>query len=183
METRRTEQRGMLILGALLLAVGVLALAGRGLGINAFEVGWPLFVIVPGLLLLALATGIGGPAGAVLAAPAGIVTMTGIVLAIQAATGLWATWAYAWALVAPGGVGVGLLAYGIVTGQRELIRAGLPLLGVGLGLFLAFGIFFEGVLGLNGTAVVGAETLLAGGLVILGLVILLGGLVGRRPVS
>ena len=55
METRSTEQRGMLVLGALLLVVGVLALAGRGLGVDAFELGWPLFVIGPGLLLFALA--------------------------------------------------------------------------------------------------------------------------------
>jgi hypothetical protein len=181
METRPTEQRGMLVLGGLLLVVGVLALAGRGLGIDSFELGWPLFVIVPGLLLFALAVTARGPAGAALAVPAGIVTMVGIVLAVQNATDLWATWAYAWALVAPGGVGLGLLAYGLVTGQRESARAGLPILGVGLGLFLGFGLFFEGVLGLNGSAIVGAESLLAGGLVVLGLVLLAGGLLNRRP--
>ncbi len=181
METRSTEQRGMLVLGGLLLVVGVLALAGRGLGVDAFELGWPLFVIVPGLFLFALAVTARGPAGAALAVPAGIVTMVGIVLAVQNATDLWATWAYAWALVAPGGVGLGLVAYGLVTGHRESVRAGLPILGVGLGLFLGFGIFFEGVLGLNGSAIVGAESLLAGGLVVLGLVLLAGGLLNRRP--
>ena len=181
METPPTEQRGMLVLGGLLVVVGVLALAGRGLGVDAFGLGWPLFVIVPGLLLFALAVMARGPAGAALAVPAGIVTMVGIVLAVQNATDLWATWAYAWALVAPGGVGLGLLAYGFATGHRDSVRAGLPILGVGLGLFLGFGIFFEGVLGLNGTAIVGAESLLAGGLVVLGLVLLAGGLLNRRP--
>jgi hypothetical protein len=181
METRPTEQRGMLVLGGLLLVVGALALAGRGLGVDAFELGWPLFVIVPGLLLFALAVTARGPAGAALAVPAGIVTMVGIVLAVQNATGLWATWAYAWALVAPGGIGLGLLAYGFVTGHRESVRAGLPIFGVGLGLFLGFGLFFEGVLGLNGSAFVGADSLLAGGLVVLGLVLLAGGLLNRRP--
>lgn len=181
METRPSEQRGMVVLGGLLLVVGILALAGRGVGIDVLELGWPLFVITPGILLLALAVSAGGAAGSAIAVPGGIVTMVGIVLAVQNATGLWATWAYAWALVAPGGVGLGLIVYGLLTGQRELVRAGLPIFGVGLGLFLGFGLFFEGVLGLNGTAVVGAETLLAGGLVVLGLVILAGGLLGRRP--
>jgi len=181
METRPAEQRGMIVLGGLLVVVGILALAGRALGYDAFGLGWPLFVIAPGLLLFALAVSAHGTAGSAIAVPAGIVTMVGIVLAVQNATGLWATWAYAWALVAPGGVGIGLLAYGLVTGQRESVRAGLPILGVGLGLFLGFGLFFEGVLGLNGTAIVGAETLLAGGLVVLGLVLLAGGVLGSRP--
>jgi len=181
METRPAEQRGMMVLGLLLLVVGVLALAGRSLGFDAFGLGWPLVVIVPGLVLFAVAVSTRGTAGSAIAVPAGIVTMVGIVLAVQNATDLWATWAYAWALVAPGGVGIGLLAYGLVTGERESVRVGLPIFGVGLALFLGFGLFFEGVLGLNGTAIVGAETLLAGGLVVLGLVLLAGGFLGRRP--
>lgn len=180
MDTRRMDQRGMLVLGGLILIVGVLALVGQALNIDAFELGWPLLVLVPGLLLFAFAVGVGGPAGSALAVPAGIVTMVGVVLAFQNATDLYATWAYAWALVAPGGVGVGLLAYGVVTGQRDIARAGLPILGVGLALFLGFGLFFEGVLGLNGAAIAGAETVLAGGIVVLGLVLLAGGLLGRR---
>jgi len=180
METRPLDQRGMMILGGLLLVVGVLALAGQGLGFDAFEIGWPLFVIVPGLLMFALAVGARGAAGSAIAVPAGIVTMVGIVLAVQNATDLWATWAYAWALVAPGGVGIGLIVYGLVTGQREFARAGLPIFGVGLALFLGFGLFFEGVLGLNGVAIAGAESLLAAGIVILGVVLLAGGLMGRR---
>lgn len=181
MESRSTETRGMLVLGALLLFIGALALVGRGVGVDVFDLGWPLFVVLPGLALFALAVSVGGAPGAAIAVPAGIVTMVGVVLAVQNATDLWATWAYAWALVAPGGVGVGLLAYGSVTGQPDFVRAGLPIFGVGLALFLGFGLFFEGVLGLNGTAIAGAETLLAGGLVVLGLVVLAGGLVGRRP--
>lgn len=180
METRRTDQRGIMVLGAVLLVVGILGLLGRQLGMNVLEVGWPLFVIVPGLLMFALAVTTGGKAGSAIAVPAGIVTMTGLVLAVQSATDLWATWAYAWALVAPGGVGVGLLVYGVLTGQPEFVRAGLPVAGVGLALFLGFGLFFEGVIGLNGSAFVGAETILAAGLVVLGLVILAGGFVARR---
>ena len=79
METRRPEQRGMMVVGGMLLVVGVLALAGRAFGIDAFEVGWPLLVIVPGLLMFALAVATGGRAGSAIAVPAGIVTMTGFV--------------------------------------------------------------------------------------------------------
>jgi hypothetical protein len=180
-ETPGLERRGMLILGAVLLLGGVVALAGRGLGVDVLDLGWPLLVIVPGLLLFAAAVSAGGQGGSAIAVPAGIVTMAGLVLAFQNTTGLWATWAYAWALVAPGGVGVGLVAYGFVTGQRGVVQAGLPILGIGLGLFLGFGIFFEGVLGLSGPALIGAETLLAGGLIVLGAVLLVGGITTRRP--
>lgn len=179
-DTCGPQRRGTLILGAVLLLVGVLALAGRSLGVDVFDLGWPLLVIVPGLLLFAAAVSAGGQGGSAIAVPAGVVTMVGLVLAFQNATGLWATWAYAWALVAPGGVGLGLVVHGLVTEQRGVVQAGLPILGVGLALFLGFGLFFEGVLGLSGGAVVGAETLLAGGLIVLGAVLLVGGMTARR---
>jgi uncharacterized membrane protein HdeD (DUF308 family) len=57
LQTQEPERRGMMVLGALSLVVGILALAGRSLGLDVFEVGWPLLVIVPGLLLLAAADG------------------------------------------------------------------------------------------------------------------------------
>jgi len=102
------------------------------------------------------------------------------VLSVQAATGLWATWAYAWALVAPGGVGVAFVLYGILTAQPDVARAGVPILLTGLGLFIAFGLFFEGVLHLSGADLPLAEPVLAMGLVALGVVILVVGMSGRR---
>lgn len=180
-EGMTSERRGMMALGALFVVLGGLALGGRALGYDVLALGWPLFVIVPGVALFMGAVATGGRAGSALAVPGGIVTMTGLVLAVQNATDLWATWAYAWALVAPGGVGVGLLAYGLLTGQPEFSRAGLPILATGLALFLCFAVFFEGVLGLSGTAIIGADTLLAGGLVALGALILLGSLRRRAP--
>ncbi|HJW22128.1 MAG TPA: hypothetical protein VJ506_06860, partial [Candidatus Limnocylindrales bacterium] len=113
----------------------------------------------------------------------GIVSMVGLVLSVQAATGLWATWAYAWALVAPGGVGLAMAVYGLATGQRDFVRLGLPILGVGLGLFLAFGLFFEAVIHLNGLQGRGWESLLSLGLIAIGLIVIVAGVVNRRPTS
>jgi hydrogenase/urease accessory protein HupE len=114
------------------------------------------------------------------AIPGGIVTMVGVVLAVQSATGLWATWAYAWALVAPGGVGAGMLLYGIIAGQRDIARTGVPIVLTGLGLFLGFGLFFEGILHLSGPDLPVAEPALAVGLVLLGVVVILSAFVGGR---
>jgi hypothetical protein len=176
-------RRGAAVLGGVLIVVGAIALAGRAVSVDLFAVGWPLFVIVPGVLMFAAGVGIGGRAGVALAIPGGIVTMVGLVLAVQAATGLWATWAYAWALVAPGGVGLALVLYGLITRQPDLMRVGWPVLATGIGLFLVFGLFFEAVIGLSGSAVTGLEPVLAAGLIVVGVVMLLAGSLGRRPMS
>ena len=175
-------ERGTIALGVVLLVVGVLALLGRLLSVDILGLGWPLFVLIPGILLFAAGIAVGGRAGLGLAIPGGIVSMVGVVLSVQAATGLWATWAYAWALVAPGGVGLGFLAYGLFTGQPDVARTGLPILLTGLGLFVAFGLFFEGVLHLSGASLPLAEPVLATGLIMLGVVILVLAFTGRRRI-
>lgn len=174
-------RRSAIALGAILIVVGLLAFVGRAVSIDVFAIGWPLFVLVPGVLMFAIAVGIGGRAGIAVAIPGGIVSMVGLVLSVQAATGLWATWAYAWALVAPGGVGIAMVVYGLLTRQGEFVRLGLPVLGVGLGLFLAFGLFFEAVIHLNGLQGSGWESVLALALIAIGLIVMVGGVVSRRP--
>ena len=54
-----------------------------------------------------------------LAIPGAILAMIGFVLWYQASTGLYATWAYAWALVVPTGVGLGMLLYGLAHRTRR----------------------------------------------------------------
>ena len=174
------SRRGMVVLGLALVILGGLALLGRMFSIDLLGLGWPIFVLAPGIALFAAGLAVGGRAGLGLAIPGGIVSMVGVVLSFQAATGLWATWAYAWALVAPGGVGVALVLYGLLTGQGDIVRNGTPVLLTGLGLFVAFGLFFEAVLHLSGDALPFGEEILAGGLVILGAAILLMGVLGRR---
>jgi hypothetical protein len=173
-------RRGSIVLGVILVVVGLLAIAGRQLDVDIIAIGWPLFVIVPGILLLGGSLFVGGRPGIGLAIPGGIVTMTGLVLAFQNATDTFQTWAYAWALVAPGGVGVGLVIYGLLAGERDSLRAGVPVLLTGLGLFLGFGFFFEGILGLSGGRIPGFENAFAIGLIVLGVVVLGFGALGRR---
>jgi hypothetical protein len=144
------QDRGGLIFGGILIALGVLFLAERAFGIQLGRFGWPLFVIVPGVLLMAASLAVGGREGSGLAVGGAITTVVGLVLAFQNATGLWATWAYAWALVGPGATGLGLIFYGLLRNQPDLVPNGIRSLGSGLALFAAFGLFFEGVIGLSG---------------------------------
>ena len=176
-------RRGTILLGLALVILGGLALLGRAFSIDLLGLGWPIFVLAPGIALFIGGVAVGGRAGLGLAIPGGIVSMVGAVLTFQAATGLWATWAYAWALVAPGGVGFAMVLYGLLTGQRDIARDGMPVLLTGLGLFVGFGLFFEGVLHLSGDALAIGEPVFAGALVVLGAAIVVMSLLGRRDRS
>ncbi len=147
MTQRASPERGGLIIGLVLILLGGAALLVQ---VGGLSIGWPIWIIVPGLALILGAVVVGGSGGAGMASVGGIVLMTGVVLAVQEANGLYQTWAYAWALVAPGGVGVGLTVYGLLTRRRDDLRSGLATLFVGVVIFLVGFLFFEGVLGLSG---------------------------------
>jgi hypothetical protein len=98
-----------------------------------------------------LGLAIPGEAGLGLAIPGGIVATVGLILALQNSTDTYASWAYAWALVAPGSVGVSLFLYGLLHRRLDLVDAGLRTGAVGLGLFVGFGLFFENMIGIDNT--------------------------------
>jgi hypothetical protein len=165
----------------ILIGLGLLFLAGRFLDVNLGRYGWPLFIVVPGVLLFLAAFFAPPREGAGFATAGGVVTAVGLVLAVQNATGAWASWAYAWALVAPGGSGLGLALYGLLRGLPELVSTGARALGVGLALFVGFGLFFEGILGLSGDPFLVGSDYLPVVLIAIGAVLLLWGLFrGRR---
>ncbi len=144
---RSGTSRGALLVGVLLVVFGAGALVVRTSGV---QVGWPAWVILPGLALLVAAFAVPEPGGSGLAVAGGIVATVGAVLAVQDATDTYASWAYAWALVAPGGVGAALLLYGLLTRRGEIARGGLASLVTGIVLFLVGFLFFEGVVHLDG---------------------------------
>jgi len=111
---------------------------------------WPFFIIVPGVALFLAALLASGKSGEPLAIFGSIVTMIGAILLFQNVTGLWATWAYAWALIAPTSPGLGLLLWGAIKGRKNQVEEGLKLAGTGLVMFLVAGAFFELVLGVSG---------------------------------
>jgi hypothetical protein len=79
-----------------------------------------------------------------------LVTMTGLILFFQNLTGLWASWSYAWALIAPTSLGLGQLAYGLVKGDMAARRSGTRLATMGFIIFLMAGVFFELIIGVSG---------------------------------
>ncbi|MEA2634786.1 MAG: hypothetical protein QOH92_1553, partial [Chloroflexota bacterium] len=122
-----------LAIGVVLVVVGAFYLIVQVAGIDLSVFGWPLIVIIAGLTLLVVGFASLGTGAAI---PGGILTLVGLVLAYQNSTGHWTSWAYAWALVAPGGVGLGLFLQGIRERNTGLIRQGRSLMFIALLIFM-----------------------------------------------
>jgi len=157
-------------LGIVLVVVGLFALGMVVFGIDLTQYGWPLFVIIPGLTLLVVGF-LGGGAGA--SVPGGIVTALGLVLAYQSSTGDWASWAFAWALIAPGGVGLGLYLQALRDRDPVMLRRGRTLMFIAAMIFMIGFVFFESILGISGMDYgVFGKAALPGLLVVIGLILL-----------
>jgi hypothetical protein len=144
---RSSSNQAATVGGIVLVGLGVLFLAQQAIGFDLGHYGWPIFVLLPGLALLAgFALGPRGAAG--LAVPGCVVTMVGMILAIQNTFNLWATWAYAWGLIIAA-VGLGLTLQGERFGQPRVVQTGIRLFEGGLLAFVVFAVFFELILDIN----------------------------------
>jgi|SRR5207302_4887690 len=134
-------------LGIVLVVVGVFALLVVMSGVDLTQNGWPLFIIIPGLTLLVVGF---VSIGAVATVPGGIVTVLGLVLAYANATGDWPVWAYAWSLVIPGGIGLGMYLQSMRDRDQHALRTGRTLLFISVMIFLIGFVLFESILGISG---------------------------------
>jgi len=172
--------RGSVILGLGLVAVGAVFLFGQIFDVR-YDFTWPFFIIIPGALLFLVAVTGGGPTAALMI-PASISTATGLLLLYQNSTGHWESWAYAWALVAPGATGVGQMAYGWLMGRPSWVRIGSWAAATGAGLFLVGAVFFEGILGISGRDFgVAGRIGLPGVMIALGVLLLLANVLRSAP--
>src|SRR5437879_1309895 len=80
---------GLIVVGALFLLVEA---GGFYLPAVSWRHLWPLFVVIPGVLML-LGALQGRPRSAGLAVPGSVITMVGLVLLYQNATNHWQSWA------------------------------------------------------------------------------------------
>ena len=173
-----------ILLGASLILLGILFLIGKYVGtLFHFDFGhytWPFFIIMPGLLLFLTSFAFERRAGIPLAIFGGMVSMTGFILLIQNTFDLYASWAYAWALIAPTSVGLAKLTYGGLRGMGDQVKSGLNLTGIGLAIFVIAGAFFELVLGISGFHFGAAWMCWPSLLIALGVVLLVSNLLPQR---
>ncbi|MFD0672041.1 hypothetical protein [Cohnella sp. GCM10027633] len=120
--------------GILVLTVGLIILLGK-LGVFAFigAVFWPLFILIPGILLHVLYFGRMLPA--VVLVPGGILTVISVVLLIGNWFG-WGTMKYLWPMF-PFSVAVGLYEYHVFgyNRSREIWLAAVGLAAISILLF------------------------------------------------
>jgi len=153
MNDTRGGRAATIVVGLLLIILGagflVIQLTGSSFPFDLGSVGWPLFIIVPGAILLLAGLFLPAASGVGLSVAGGIVTAVGLILAYQSAADHYESWAYAWALL-PSAAGFSMSLWGILHRSADVARSGLAVLGVGLAMFLiGFG-FFEGIIGIGG---------------------------------
>lgn len=137
-----TQDQGRTIAGVLLIGLGGLFLLGQVTGANIFGLGWPLFVLIPGAIFLALALRSGDNNTVGFIFPGIIVTGTGLILTYQNITNHWESWAYIWALY-PVMVGMALRYFGHHTQKTEPTQVGRMMMIGGLIAFIGLGALFE----------------------------------------
>ncbi|MFN8561661.1 MAG: hypothetical protein U0703_08595 [Anaerolineae bacterium] len=138
-------QNGRNTLGAVfLIGLGVLFLVVQTLGINlwaAVGFSWPVFILIPGVVFLALAlAGDRRMSGFIF--PGAFITGTGAILWFQNATDNWQSWAYIWTLY-PVFLGLALMFNGQRTGKEKEVRTGRGFVTFGVIAFLVGAAFFE----------------------------------------
>ena len=169
MSKNKTTFNWQLYVGIVLIVTGAMFLADQLLGFQIMRFFWPLLVVLFGLTFF-IGMISSGRRGAGLAIPGSIITTIGLLLFIQNTFHLWVTWAYAWALIISA-TGFGILIMNIYLKRTGLRRVAGLLIGLGLTLFVLFGLLFEIILDIAGTNVE-SGLFLGGGLVLLGLFVI-----------
>lgn len=139
MQTNRNT--GGLIGGAVLIAVGLLSLAGRIFDNFNWGFVWPFIVIGVGAIFF-VAMFAGGKQTAAFAIPGSIISGIGLVLLFQNIVKHWESMSYFWTFIVIF-VGLGIYVMGWYGGDEGQKQSGWRVMKVGFILFIIFGAFFE----------------------------------------
>jgi hypothetical protein len=141
---------GSVVAGASLIVLGGLFLMSQLLRISIWQFLWPLFVIIPGI---AMFVGVysGGKQAAGLAIPASVVSTVGSILLFQSITNHWESWAYAWSLIFPTAVGLGMYIFGSRADDEDTRQRGRGMIRTGIIIFVLLGVFFESIFAFGGS--------------------------------
>ncbi len=144
-----SSRRSTLLLGGGLLMLGAVMLAGQFLDVRLGSYVWPFIFIIPGIVIFlsALSSDSSSSEGFVILGS--ILIMLGLIFFAQTVLNLWASWAYAWALLAPASIGIGQMIYGTRKQRDGIVQTGKHLATIGLTIFAVGFIFFELILNIS----------------------------------
>ena len=133
---------GMLVAGAVLIAIGLLSLLGQLFrGFSFWSYLWPLIIIAFGGLFF-VGMFVGGKSLAGLAIPGTIISGIGLLMFFQNLLHHWESWSYGWTVILIL-VGLGIYIMGLYAGDASQRQSGLRVMRIGAILFIIFGGFFE----------------------------------------
>ena len=166
MSEKRNSFHWQIYFGIMLILMGGLFVADLFLDTPIMEQYWPLLVVLFGLTFIAeMLTSKRHGAG--LAIPGTLIIVIGLLLFVQNRFDLWITWTYVWALLIVA-IGLGLAIMNAYLRRDGLRKAAGILIGLGLVLFVGFGVLFELIFQVRGADIY-SGIFLGGGLVLLGL--------------
>jgi hypothetical protein len=133
---------GPLVGGAVLIAIGLISLAGQFFGkLGFWGMIWPFFIIGLGALFF-VGMFAGGKSAAGLAIPGTIIGLIGVMLFVQNIFSYWQSWSYSWTVILFA-VGLGIYIMGWYAENPSQRRSGVQTMKWGAILFVIFGGFFE----------------------------------------
>lgn len=137
------------VAGLCFIILGAAIFAAQSYGFRIGHYIWPMFILIPGVLLFLASLKVEGGLGESFAIVGSIISMLGLMFFGMSISGMWASWAYAWALLFPTSIGIGQILYGRYKDQSNLVKTGMSLVKVGLSIFIVGFLFFEGLLNIS----------------------------------
>jgi hypothetical protein len=142
MHMNKKRNSGMLVAGAVLIALGLLSLLGQLFrGFQFWSYLWPVIVIAIGALFF-VGMFAGGKSMAGLAIPGTIISGIGLMMFFQNLFNHWESWSYGWTVILFL-VGLGIYIMGLYSEDASRRQSGLHVMRIGAILFIIFGGFFE----------------------------------------
>ncbi|MBN1120792.1 MAG: serine/threonine protein kinase [Anaerolineae bacterium] len=133
---------------ALLIGIGIiLMIAARFVGHLLKPVVWPGYIILPGAIVVYLASREHNPKRQRMMAVVGMITtVSGLLLLYQAIFRHYASWAYAWALIVPGALGIASIQIGRWQNDAKRINRGISAVRIAAAIFVFFWFVFDVVI-------------------------------------
>ena len=132
---------GAIVGGAIMIAFGLLSLAGQLFRALNWGFFWPFIIIAFGALFF-VGMFAGGKQAAAMAIPGNIIGGIGLILLFQNITRHWESMSYFWTLIILF-IGTGIYIMGWYSGDDVQKQSGQRVIKAGVILFVIFGAFFE----------------------------------------